>query len=118
MAETLPNPTININYLKSPSYREISFDGALGAATPRQKIWIAFYNERVSVPVVIQHNLVAGEKPGEFRIDAEDAGTPLEGRPGLIRTMEFGAFMSLDAAKELRDWLALQIKTLEGESQK
>jgi hypothetical protein len=105
---------IKINYVKTCDFREVACDGVLGGPTPQGKIWLSFYTERFPIPKVVEHSLVRGEGEGEFSI----GGNPvvIESREGVIRNMEFGVYMSLAAAEQLRDWLIQQLPRKIGES--
>jgi hypothetical protein len=110
-----PATSLNVNYLKSPSFREIHSDGVLGGATPQNRFWVAFYTERFPVPQVVRHTIVPSEDV-EGAVRLGDPGEPIEGRSGIIRTMEVGVFMSLEDAKLLHEWLGKQLVGAEGES--
>ena len=116
MTDEAPGPTLNINYLKPASFREVPCDGVIGSVTPHQKLWIAFYSERAAVPQVVRHKLVPGDAVGELRLAPGDVGVPIEGRSGLVRNMEVGVYMSLATAEELHRWLGEQVAALKGEN--
>jgi hypothetical protein len=108
------NPrTVAINYLKSNDFREIACDGAIGGLTPRGKLWVAFYAERFPLPRIVEHDLVRDEEnPDQVAIDLT-SGRVLESRSGIIRHIEFGAYLTVDAAKGLHDWLGKQIDSIQ-----
>ncbi len=108
--------TIDLNYIKSSQFREIACDGVVGGLTPHNKIWVAFYSERFPIPRIVRQPLVETEVPGQFKLDASKAPEHLDGRVGTIRNVEFGAYLSIELAIELRDWLDKQIKMTEGAS--
>lgn len=107
--------TIDLNYLKTPDFREIACDGVVGGPTPQGKIWVAFYTERFPLPRIVRHGLIE-TGPGEFKLDTSVAPEQLDGRVGLIRNVEVGVYLSAATAKDLRDWLNKQIETLTGAS--
>ena len=49
--------TLDINYLKSPHFREVTSDGIVGGPTPMGKIWLAFFTERFALPRIVRHEL-------------------------------------------------------------
>lgn len=119
--ETIPAPdgqptSIDIHYLKSPSFREVNSDGALGGPTPQGKLWIAFYSERFPLPRVMRQPLkqTAGND-GQPVFETDGPGSIIEARQGIIRSVEFGVYMNKESAEQLRDWITEKLKLLEGE---
>jgi hypothetical protein len=104
--------SIAINYLKSNDFREVTSDGVLGGPTPQGKLWIAFYAERFPLPRVVEHKIIPLERPDEFSVDIEK-GTVIEARPGIVRHVEFGVYLTPQSAKQLHEWLGSQIKKME-----
>jgi hypothetical protein len=51
LADDAEATTVDINYLKSISFREVACDGVLGGPTPHGKLWLAFYTERLPLLV-------------------------------------------------------------------
>jgi hypothetical protein len=115
MAEDAPAPTIDVSYIKSGNYREAGCDGAVGGPTPNGKVWIGFYTERLPVPRVVRHQLKATDDPEEFQLDTDHAPTPVEGRSGIVRNLEFGLYLTPDTAEELHRWLGRHLKFMKGE---
>ena len=101
--------TIDLNYIKSQNFREISCDGMVGGPTPHNKIWVAFYTERFPLPRIVRHAIVETGNPDEFQVDLKVPAQQIDGRVGIIRNVEFGVYMSVQVAVELRDWLDKQI---------
>lgn len=114
MADQEPMSTIDINYIKSNEYREVACDGAIGSATPTGKLWVAFYTERLPLPRIVRHEMLSSPDSTELRIDPNKPGTPLEGRVGLIRNVEFGLYLSEATASKLHEWLGSQIESMKG----
>jgi hypothetical protein len=112
MSEESNARTIDVNYLKPPYFREAACDGIFGGPTPQGKIWVGFYTERLPLPRIIRHK-IAEISEGQFRVDENDAGVPIESRSGVIRNMEFGVFLSAETARQLHTWLGEQLSTLE-----
>jgi hypothetical protein len=115
MTDDAPDPTIDINYLKSGDYREVSCDGAVGGPTPSEKIWIGFYTERLPVARVVRHKLLPIEGTEEFILDPNSEPVTIDSRAGVIRNLEFGLYLTQDTAKHLHEWLGKQIKINEGD---
>lgn len=115
MTEETPAPTIDVNYIKSAQYREVSCDGAVGGPTPGNKLWVGFYTERLPIPRVVQHTLKSSGSSGEFQIDTDVPPVPLDSRSGIIRNMEFGLYLTQDTAAELHAWLGRHLAGLRGE---
>lgn len=111
-----PPSTVDIHYIKSNDFREIACDGALGGPTPRGKIWLAFYTERLPLPKIVRHGLVANER-GDLSVATDQPGTVVDGRAGIIRNVEFGLYLSEETANELHKWLEKQLTTLKDRSQ-
>jgi hypothetical protein len=115
MAEDPPAPTIDVHYVKSTAYREVSCDGAVGGETPANKLWIGFYSERLPIPRVVQHQLLRTDKEGEFQMDPDKPPVPIEGRTGILRNLEFGLYLSSATAASLHEWLGHQLAIMKGE---
>lgn len=96
---------IIFHYLKPSDYRTFHIDGAVGGPTPRGGLFISFYLERSPIPQTTTHELTKQEGLGQ-----EIART---GKDGVIREIECGVVMNLEAAKALSQWLEIQIQKLE-----
>lgn len=113
MSENATENTLNVNYLKTGDFREVSADGILGGPTPHGKLWVCFYNERMPVPQVVRHKLIQLNETGDFQIDAGSPGVPIEGRTGVVRSMEVGVYISYETAREIHEWLGKQLQQVE-----
>jgi hypothetical protein len=111
MAETKDQKTIDINYIKSNDYREVACDGAIGGATPSEKLWVAFYTERLPLPRIARHELISTSS-SDMRVDPDKPPLVLDGRAGIVRNVEFGLYLTRDAARTLHAWLGSQIEFL------
>jgi hypothetical protein len=105
--------TVDINYVKSVDFREIACDGVVGAPTPRGKLWVAFFTERLPLPRIVRHNLVQGPEPGDLSIDPNKEPSIIDGRAGVIRNVEFGLYLTPQVAQDLHEWLGRQLRNLE-----
>ena len=105
------NPSIIFDYIKSPVFRTIRADGAIGGPTPTGHIHFALYNERQAIPRQVVHTLNAdgtlGPEISERRVS----------RPGIVRDMDVDVFMSVDVAENFCNWLREQIQTIRARTQ-
>jgi len=103
---------LQFHYLKGPDYREVSCTGVLGGQTPPGKLWMAFFNERPSIPRIVEYTL---ESTGGGQINFDEANskpTRVEARPGLVRHVEFSCYMDLETAKKIHVWLGNNIEAM------
>jgi len=114
MAEEASDRTVDINYIKSADFREVACDGVIGGPTPNQKLWVAFYTERLPLPRIVRHKIVPGGQEDEFRIDADSPGTPIDSQSGIVRNVELGLYLSISVAEQLHEWLGQQLPKLKG----
>jgi hypothetical protein len=98
---------LRIEYQKSQSFRVIHSDGAYGGTSPRLQLFIAFYSERFPIPKVLTYETDAAGAPRE-EIVAER-----ESKEGVIREVEVGITMDLNAAKGFAAWLNERVSELE-----
>ena len=92
-------------YLKSPSFRVVHVDGAIGGITPRGLIHMSVYSERAAIPQSIEHELSdEGNLSGPINV---------EGKPGIVRDVDADLIMSKHTAIEMRGWLDERIADLE-----
>ncbi len=96
-------PRLKFDYLKSPQYRTVLCEGAIGGVTPQGKIFASFYNERGPIPRSTTYALAPD---GALEL------TESEGRTAIVRELEVGVYLDLNAAESLRDWLDNLIKAL------
>lgn len=106
MNESIPN-TLRIEYQKSQSFRVIHADGAYGGTSPHLQLFIAFYSERFPIPKVLTYEVSASGAP-EREIVAER-----ESKEGVIREVEVGVTLDINAAKGFATWLAQEVAELE-----
>jgi hypothetical protein len=102
---------LEILYQKNSLYREIHVDGALGGVTPRGKININFYAERLVIPRSETYNF----EPGRL---GDRIGVSADSKKGVMREIEFGIYVDLDTAKQLHKWLENKIISLEEKPKK
>ena len=111
-------PTVDIHYIKPTAFREAACDGVIGGPTPNGKIWLAFYSERFPLPRIMRQTLVKQDGEASLRFDASVPATVIESRQGIIRSVEFGAYLTLETAKQLHAWLGEHIAASENEVDK
>lgn len=109
-----PNALFPVNYLKAADYREVSCDGAFGGPTPQGKLWIGFFSERYPIPRVIAFPAQPNpDDPTSMKLDETVTPAFIDSRQGLIRNVEFGAYISLEAAERLHVWLGTKIAEMQ-----
>ncbi len=98
---------VAFDYLKSPQFRAIRADGAIGGVTPSGSIHFALYSERHPIPRRLVFEM--GED-GQL-------GPPIEAetitRDAIVREMEVDIFLALPVAKSIHQWLGDKIADLE-----
>lgn len=110
-AEPDETKALRFNYLKAGSFKEVPCDGTLGGETPQGRFWIGFYSERYPIPQVTE---TIGEVAGDYVV--VPTGTrerTLKAREGIIRTLEVGAHMTIETARNLHVWLGRRLAALE-----
>jgi hypothetical protein len=96
---------VTFDFIKSPHFRAVRADGAIGGVTPNGQIHVAFYSERPPIPRRVVHAVGPGGKLGE------EVGR--EARDAIVREMDFDLFLSLSVAKSVHQWLGARIAELE-----
>lgn len=108
--------TVDIHFIKPTAFREVLCDGVIGGPTPDGKLWLAFYSERLPIPRIIRQPLKASEEGG-VEPDYNQSAEVIESRRGIVRSVEFGAYLSVETAEGLLNFLGKhlkEIKSLEG----
>ena len=96
---------VRFEYLKTPDYRTISPDGVFGGISPRGSIFASLFVERPSIPTVTVYELAKGHLGAELRALRVD-------REGIVREVQMGLMLDLEAATRIRDWLSARIEQL------
>jgi hypothetical protein len=99
--------TRDAHFIKSNYFRVVHADGAWGGLTPNGALQLAFYNERHPIPRVVHEKLVISGNV--VRVD--ECGR--EGKAGVVREVEVDIVLTIDAAKNLRDFLTRQLDIIE-----
>jgi hypothetical protein len=104
---------LQFHYIKTPDYKEIPCHGALGSVTPNKQICMSLFSERGPIPRVVEYDIHGS--PGQEIAFSEGDYKPshIETRTGIIRNVHFSAYLGLDTARQLQQWLVDQIKALE-----
>lgn len=98
---------LQFHFIKTNQYRDIRLDGAHGGVTPHGQIFAALYSERSPIPQVTVHPVNAdGTLGDEIREERR-------GKQGIIRDVEVGLLMDLQAAQNFQKWLGDQITQLQ-----
>ena len=92
-----PPEELRVHMIKDPAFREIHADGAFGSVTPRGYIHFVLYAERAPIPreIVYEVDDDGFTEIPELRVSRE----------GIIRELQVGAYLSIDAAEALSEWL-------------
>ena len=98
---------VTFDYLKSPRFRSIRADGAIGGITPEGQIHFALYSERFAIPRQAVHPINADGSVG----DAIPELTVSRG--SIVREMDVDIFVSPDVARRIQKWLGQQLEKLE-----
>lgn len=109
--ESKTTETLQFHYIKSPDYREVACHGVIGNPTPNGKIWAAFYAERTPIPRVVGYPIASVPDGQPTPFNEATAGPPvsIESRRGIVRHVEFTAYLDLDVAERLQKWLGDRI---------
>lgn len=105
MPENLPLSNIKFHYIKSNFFRVIHVDGAIGGITPARQIFVSLFSERAALPKMIEQTIKLDGTLGEE--------VAREGKEGIVREVEVGIELSLNAAQGLADWLYNQVRVLQ-----
>jgi len=101
--ENLPSQkVVDVNYVKTGSYRTYHVDGMFGGPTAHGKIYIELFIERAVTPQVIQFEVTQ-----EGTLGKEVSRT---GKKGIVREIEAGLIMDVAAAKSFGNWLNEKVK--------
>lgn len=98
-----PPSDVTFHYLKSPVYRTVHADGVFGGPTPNGLLELTFFSERFPIPTLTKHKVV------NSRVGEE---TERVSRDGIVRELEIGCVMTLEAATLMREWLDQNIAQL------
>ena len=102
-----PQERVTFDYLKSPQFRSIRADGAIGGLTPDGLIHFALYSERIAIPRQIVQPVEADGTLGPAISELTVS------RGSIVREMDVDVFVSPEVAVRLRDWIDDQLKKLE-----
>lgn len=102
---------LKFKYVFDRNYNPAYTDGVHGSITPNNMIVMNFFNERAPLPTSMTYEL---DERGML-IDDTCVITPAveEGTFDVIRFIESGITLNLDAATKIRDWLTDQIAIAE-----
>ena len=98
------NPRLTFDYVKSSLFRTIHADGVVGSITPASNIYIAFFNERFAIPQQLVFEIQPDGEIGDEILESRRS------RDSVLREMEVGVTMSIDAAEFLLESLQEIIK--------
>lgn len=95
--------TVTFDFIKSPQFRSIHVDGAIGGITPNGHIHISLYNERPAIPRQIIQEITPDGQLGDEVVERRVS------RGGVVREMDVDAYMTVETADSLRNWLTTKI---------
>lgn len=94
--KTKKSDSVELHYIKSPTYRSYHVDGLHGGFSPSGYLYANIFHERFPIPQTEIRNLENGA-PGEI-IDKKV-------KTGVVRLVEASLAMNYDTAVSIRDWL-------------
>jgi len=97
---------IKFFYIKSNYYRVIHVEGAHGGITPRGNIFAALFNDRAPIPQATVQSVTSS---GSLGPEIHEERTQKE---GIVREVEVGVMMDLNAAIAFHKWLGEKIDNL------
>jgi hypothetical protein len=111
---TIPEPTgeaapsrVKFDFIKSNFFRVVHADGAFGGIAPHGQIAMTLFSERMAIPQEVVHEVQSDQTLGpEIRSERKT-------RDAIVREVEVCAYMNIDVARAVRDWLSRHIQTLE-----
>lgn len=95
---------LRFHFIKSNYFRVIHADGVFGGPSASGNLHISFFNERLPLPVSIEHEI--------SNVGALGAEISRESKDGVVREVEADVVMSLDAAMALHRWLGEKLPVL------
>ena len=108
---------LQFHYIKGPAYHEAACHGIIGGPTPQAKIWMAFFSERHPLPRMVEFHMPQPE-PGAVVLpfNEREVGAPdfIDTRTGVIRHVEFSAYLDIEIAERMQQWLGEQIALVRG----
>ena len=90
---------VTFDYLKSPLFRTIRADGAIGSVTPNGNIHFALFSERPAIPQRVVYQINEDHELGDIVQEATVT------RGSIVREMDIDIFLTVDVAEELKSWL-------------
>lgn len=99
---------IQFHYIKSHHFRVIHADGLLGSITPKDDVFVTFYNERSPLPDKVTFAVTPEGNLGS-EIEAERVVVS----DGVVREMEVGIVFDIDFARSFALWLTEMVQNFE-----
>jgi hypothetical protein len=99
---------LQFHYIKSNHFRVIHADGLLGSITPKDDIFVTFYNERSPLPDYVSFEITPNGEIGK-EIEADR----VVNSDGVIREMEVGVVFDIDFARSFALWLTEMLQNFE-----
>lgn len=96
--------SIKFIYNKTSNYKTYMVEGVVGGLTPKGKIFIDFFNEKIPIPNFVEHEIIDGELGKEIQRDTTK---------GIIREIDCGIYLDVPTAIVFSNWLQDRIKEYE-----
>ncbi|MFZ1977741.1 MAG: hypothetical protein WAV76_07270 [Bacteroidota bacterium] len=102
----MPNgtPKLVFNYIKTGNYRSYYANGVFGGLMPKGELQMDFFIERRVIPQTVAYEI---SKDGHLAKEIE-----VKGKEGLVREIECGVVMDIEAAQAFHQWLGQKIEEL------
>lgn len=98
MSEPKPKETLTFHLLKTPTFQTLHADGMFTSIAPGERVFLAFYTERMPIPNTLEHEIkedgALGERMG------------MTGKRGIVREIHTGITLSLDTLDDLEKHIA------------
>lgn len=109
-------PEMHFDFIKSNHFRVIHVDGIWGGVGPSQNIEMVLFNQRLSIPQQVTHELLIETTTASEAI-LGSLGPELTSkrkiRDAFIREVEADVVMTLECAKLMHKWLGEKITEAE-----
>ena len=108
--------SVAFDYIKSPDFRTVWADGAIGGVTPAGLIHFAVYSERPAIPrrqvFAVLDDEAAGQRLGSEIIEKRIS------RDAIVREMPVDIVVSANVAESLAQWLVQQVELIRSAQQR
>lgn len=99
---------LHFTYIKSNLFRVVHADGLVGSITPKNDLFLSFYNERSPLPDSLAFEITPEGRLGKEIVEDRKIQTE-----GILREMEVGIVIDMELASNLVLWLTNMIQRTE-----